>query len=164
MQYIELKINIYFSEKNEEDAQGLSIEEDDDEEEGEEDEETLEEFSQNGDINHELSCNSKRRVTDEVDTNEDNKKSKLDTEDFTSIQHTEEKTQNLIINEQSQTRQSSGVKKRTKLKKKDLSLVLGKKPCLVQNMSMMPNITFILEPVQSRSARTMLILAVIANA
>ncbi|XP_040209560.1 myosin light chain kinase family member 4 isoform X2 [Rana temporaria] len=116
------------SEKNEEDAEALSIKEDDDEEGEEEEEETLEEFSQNGDINHELSCNSKRRVTDEVDTKEDNKKSKLDTVDFTSIQHTEEKTQNLIINEKTQTSQSAGVKKRTKLKKKDLSLFLDVTP------------------------------------
>ncbi|XP_077348224.1 myosin light chain kinase family member 4 isoform X2 [Lithobates pipiens] len=127
------------SETNEEDAQALSIEEGngeeeegegegEEEEEEEEEEETLEEFSQNGDINHELSCNSKRRVTEEVDTKEDNKKSKLDTEDITSIQHTEEKTQNLIINEQTQTRQSAGVKKKKKLKKEDLPLFLDVTP------------------------------------
>ncbi|CAI9562438.1 unnamed protein product, partial [Staurois parvus] len=91
-------------------------------------EETLENICQNGEINNELSCNSKRRVTDEEHTKEDNKKSKLDTENITTFKHTEEKTQGLIINEQTQTSQSAEDKKQTTLKKEDLILVLDVTP------------------------------------
>nr|DBA24615.1 TPA: hypothetical protein GDO54_012246 [Pyxicephalus adspersus] len=108
--------------ENEEDAQELSTEEDD--------EEALEEeeLSQNGEITHELSCNSKRRVTDEDDTNEDNKKSKLDNEDITTSQHTEEATKNLVIDEQIQASQNGEEnKKQTTLKEEDI-LVLDVPP------------------------------------
>ncbi|XP_018412420.1 PREDICTED: myosin light chain kinase family member 4 [Nanorana parkeri] len=106
------------SEETEEDAQELSTEED-------EEEETSDEFCQNSNISHELSCNSKKRVTDEDDIKEDNKKSKLNTEDITNSQHTEDTTQNLIIVEQTQKSQSAeDNKKQIILKTEDLVLFL----------------------------------------
>ncbi|KAM9307698.1 myosin light chain kinase family member 4 [Gastrophryne carolinensis] len=94
-----------------------------------EEEEILDECPQNCEDSHsEQSCNSKKRVTDEDDIKEESKKSKLDTEEFTSEDQVTITA--LILNEETQTASESSEEnlKQTILKEEDQILVFDVTP------------------------------------